>query len=171
MFRSALTLLANVINVALIASAATAAHPFHVSIAQAKYNAESKNLEVALRVHPGDLETMLRRRTGKPINIDKTEKVDELIVAYLKEVFQVKPGGKEAVELKWVGKQVDVKHAWLFFECPLPEGTTDVEFSNRIFFEILSDQVNTINLEDGDYKKSLNCTKDRPSAIIRAAEK
>ena len=154
----------------ICAGFAEAAHPFHVSIAQVKHNAESRSLEVALRVHPNDLETTLRRRTGKPIDLDKTENVDKLIVEYLAEVFVIKPAEGKIPKLKWVGKQVDVKHAWLFFESPAPDGVVGVKFSNRIFFETLSDQVNTITLTDGDFKKSINCTKNRPGAVIREAD-
>lgn len=155
-------------------SSATAAHPFHVSIAEAKYNAETKSLEIALRVHPSDLETMLRKRTDKPIDLDKTANVDELILAYLTDVFTAKPKqDAEPVKLKWVGKQIDIKYAWLYFECPLPDGMPGVELSNKIFFEILSDQVNTITLTDGEFKQSINCTRDKPATVVEknAAEK
>lgn len=162
-------ILALLVAAMLGGSSANAAHPFHVSIAEVKYNGESKSLEIALRVHPTDLETMLRQRTDKPIDLDTTENVDELILDYLTDVFAVKPAKGDTAKFKWVGKQVDVKHAWLFFECPLPDGTAGVEFTNRIFFKILSDQVNTITLEDGEFKKSINCTREKPGAVIREA--
>ena len=41
------------------------AHPFHASIAEAEFNADSGKLEVALRLHPVDLEAVLREKHGK----------------------------------------------------------------------------------------------------------
>ena len=72
--------------IALATPAAVAApHPFHVTIAEADYNEESGKLEVALRIYnPGDLEEALGRRAGERVDLERTENVDDLIVAYLR---------------------------------------------------------------------------------------
>ena len=59
-------LLALALGLGGAAPAAEGVHPFHVTLAEAEYNAESRRLEVALRVyHPLDLETALTRRAGR----------------------------------------------------------------------------------------------------------
>ena len=183
------------------------AHPSHVTIAEAQFNAKTKSLEVALWVQPIDLENALRRRHNKPIDLDRTPKVDELIVEYLNEVFTVTLAGDQGemlkgasgnsgvaeVEppvvqprsagsprssqkhqnkvgsLKWVGKEVSVKAAWLYFELPLPDGCEGVTLSNRIFLELEANQVNTLNLREGKQKATLHFTREKPKATVSFA--
>lgn len=65
---------------------AVAAHPFHVTIAEVNFNAETERLEVALRVYnPGDLEEVLGQRLGERVDLERTEEVDSAILDYLKE--------------------------------------------------------------------------------------
>lgn len=111
--------------IALIASYAAAwfgpapaqAHPFHVTIAEATRNAETKRIEVALRLWPEDLEAALTKlqtelRDKAPggisapaqerehpaagdlparINLDTTPDIDLLIAAYLDRIFLLAP--------------------------------------------------------------------------------
>ena len=76
-----------------------ARHPFHISIAQAEVALDERGikvLQVALRVDPADLEAALEARTKAPIHLETTPKIDDLIVAYLDDVFQVRhPAVKE----------------------------------------------------------------------------
>ncbi len=154
-----------------------------------------------------DLENALRRRHNKPIDLDRTPKVDELIVEYLNEVFTVTLAGDQGemlkgasgnsgvaeVEppvvqprsagsprssqkhqnkvgsLKWVGKEVSVKAAWLYFELPLPDGCEGVTLSNRIFLELEANQVNTLNLREGKQKATLHFTREKPKATVSFA--
>ena len=93
-------------------------HPFHVSFSEADYNFESGRLEVALRVHPADLEEVLRRRSGRRVDLDSEgeEVLDRLLSAYAAERFLVASAGGGRGKLEWVGHEVDLNHAWLYFE-------------------------------------------------------
>ena len=44
----------------VLMTASSSAHPHHVSIAEAEWNLKTRSLEVALKVHPNDLERALR---------------------------------------------------------------------------------------------------------------
>ena len=145
------------------------AHPFHASIAEAEWNAKTKNLEVSLWVHPTDLEKALSRRSKKPIDPDKTTNLYQLSKADLSEVFIIKDANGKQKKLDWVGKEIKVKGAWLYFQFPLPNGPEGVRISNRIFFELLKDQENTITIQDRKHKRrqSVVCTFSRPEVIFR----
>lgn len=149
---------------ALLSLGATAAlaHPFHVSLAEAEYNAKDRMLEVALRVHPSDLEEALRRQAGRRIVLEKeTESVPQ-IQNWLRQSLVFKSSSGKVAEIRWVGQEVSVQEAWLYFEVPLPQGLENVEITNRIFFDLLPDQVNTINIRDGQRKLTRHFTRSRP---------
>ncbi|MEO1999085.1 MAG: DUF6702 family protein [Planctomycetaceae bacterium] len=143
------------------------AHPFHVSLAEAEWNAKTGRLEVALKVHATDLEKALRRRTKKPVDLDKSPDVDRLISAYLNHVFRVQSPKGQACTIKWVGKEVTLKSAWLYFELPLPQGIEGMRFSNQMFFELLSNQVNTINFKQGRKKLTLRFTRQSATHVAK----
>jgi hypothetical protein len=149
----------------LLSAGAAVGHPFHVSIAEAEYKPESRLLEVALRVHPSDLEQAVRRLSGKRVVLESDEAAPQ-IIAWLRRNVVVQTQDGEAAEIRWVGKEVSVKHAWLYFEVPLPGGLEGTEFTNQIFFELLSDQVNTINFREGDQKATLHFTRTRPRRTL-----
>ncbi len=134
------------------------AHPFHVSIADAEFNRQSGKLEVALRVHPVDLEGILSRRVGHSVDLDQTPDVDQQIVAYLRETIRVHRSTEEPLPLEWVGKEVGAKYVWLYFEFACPEPTGRWEVTNRLFMDWLADQTNTMTFRLGDERRSLSFT-------------
>jgi hypothetical protein len=195
-----------------------ARHPFHVSIAQAEVALDergTKVLQVALRVDPADLEAALEARTKQPIHLETTPRIDDLIVAYLDDVVQVRhpaateggkptplepcpppplppppppdtnagadgratppariddPESKKPTSIiRWVGKDLeDIRYAWLHFEVCLPEsGIVGLDFSNRILFEVEPEQVNTINIRDGEERFTLRFTPADVWKVLR----
>lgn len=69
--------------------------------------------------------------------------------------------------LRWVGKEVDIRYAWLYFEICIPDGLEGLEFSNQIFFELEPNQANTINFTDGQWKGSLSFTRQEAWATLK----
>lgn len=138
------------------------AHPFHVTIAEAEHNLQAKTLEVALRVNSIDLEAILSQRANRKVDLDETKDVDAMIVAYLNETFRVETSAKTPLKLKWVGKEAEVKTAWLYFELSVPNGIDGLRISNRVFFELEPDQTNTVNLKRGKERASLRFTRQTP---------
>lgn len=145
-------------------SVAAEAHPFHVTIAEVEFNAEAGTLEMAIRIYnPGDLEQALSRREGERVNLEQTEKVDEMILDYLRDCLVITPPDGEPAELAWVGKEVTVKTTWLYVEARLPDGPEGAGFTNRLLFEIEADQVNTMVFGRARDRVSLRFTRDDPT--------
>ena len=141
------------------------AHPNHASVAEMQFNEKSGKLEIAMRVWPVDLEKSLSKMHGKHVDIDKAENVDQLITDYLSKAFQVKDAAAKALSINWVGKEVNLKHAWLYFEIPI-ESLQGLEFSNGICFEAERTQVNTILFQHKGQRLSLQCSYKKPIATL-----
>lgn len=143
------------------------AHKYHVSIAEMELNRETKSLEVGLKLTPEDLEKALSQRIQKRVQLGRTDSVDSLITGYLVDSFRVAPPGGEDLELRWVGKEVTHKEAWLFFELPWEGQLQGLTVSNTILFEVAPNQVNTVNIKNGPARMSLSFTKTTPEIMIR----
>jgi hypothetical protein len=146
------------------ASTASEAHPFHVTIAEAEFNAEAGTLEMAIRIYnPGDLEQALSLREGERVDLERTEQVDELILEYLRDHLVITPAEGEPAPLRWVGKEVSVKTTWLYAEAELPDGPEGASVTNTLLFEIEKDQVNTMVFGRASDRVSLRFTRDDPT--------
>jgi hypothetical protein len=152
----------------LMACAANAAaHPFHVSIAEGEWNAETKRLEVSLRVSPEDLEAALTKQAKERVRLEEMENVDEQIAAYLQEHFCFrKNADEEPLKLKWTGKEITTKAAWLYFELEAPDGVDGLELTNNILVDEEETQINTVVLRQGKQKTTLRFDKKRTEETV-----
>lgn len=123
-----------------------AAHKFYTSLAQVEYNAEEKTVEVSLRVSADDLEQALTRRAGREVSLDRTKDADRLVLAYLRDTFEIKNRDGETKPLKWVGMEVRAEVAWLYVEVEMPEGLAGARLRDQVLFELFDEQVNTVSL-------------------------
>ncbi len=160
--------------VALAFNALANAHPFHVSLAEVEWNKKSQSLEVALRVWPGDIESVLRQREGKRIDLDTTSKIDDLLTAYLTEKLRFFAGGQKSKDakplaIKWVGKEVNTKEAWLYFEVPFSDPNQTLSIENRLLFELLPDQQNTMIFKQKKKRSTLTFHQDKARQAIELA--
>ncbi|MCA9173864.1 MAG: hypothetical protein KDB14_05190 [Planctomycetales bacterium] len=147
------------------------AHPRHEALAEAEWNRATGKLEVSLRLRPEDLEQALTRmlRSGH-VNLDSTADVDRHLLMYLKPRFVIRKGD-ERMDLTWVGKEVDLRHVWIYFEVDLPHDPTACQVSFTMLMDLLPDQVNTLNLRDGEKRWSHRFSLDQPVvSLIRNPE-
>lgn len=137
------------------ASRRASAHKFHTSFAEADYNAETKSLEITLRTFPDDLETVVRKRGGKPVALDDKKAFGERALSYLRETFQLKTAKGERAALSWVGMDAGVDSAWLYFEAQLPEGIEGAQLNQQFLCDLYDDQLNLVNIKAGERKTEL----------------
>ena len=79
------------------------AHRYHTSLTRIDYNADEQIAEITLQLFSDDFEAALTRKTGKPVNLDKTPKLDEIILSYLSDRFVIKNKAGEANKLRYIG--------------------------------------------------------------------
>jgi hypothetical protein len=131
------------------------AHTFHTSLMSIEYNRQQQLLEISVQVFTHDLENILTRRERRNIRLDKTPDAERLTFAYLQEAVNLKNAAGETKPLTWVGMEAKAKTTMLYFEIKLPEGLDGAQLRNRLFFDLLDDQVNISHLKDADKKSTL----------------
>ena len=156
--------LVQIIFIAILASLSCGAssvwaHPFHVSFAEAEWNTKTKVLEVALKVNPNDLEDALRRQTKRRIRLE-ADAAEKVIAEYLRQKFVVRSEKKKIVPFKWIGCEISVKDAWLYFEYSLPNGPNKITITNSILSHV-RDQKNTVSLRNKKQRATLVFTQHK----------
>jgi hypothetical protein len=135
--------------------AGVAAHTFHTSLMEMDYNAETQSVEIAVQVFSHDLESVLTKRNGKSVRLDKTPNVAELTLAYLQSACTLKNREGQEKTFNWVGMEAKADAVWLYVETKMPEGLDGAEMRDRIFFEQLEDQVNLVHVKYNGKKADL----------------
>jgi len=137
------------ILLALLVPGATVAHRFHVTMAEAEFNAETGRLEVALSVKLDDLERALRLRKDWIDPPAAGNELDSRVATYLDLAWLFVDAEADTQSIVWVGAEYGSHDAWLYFEVPLPSGLEGVVVENRVFLELDPEHLNTVNFRQG----------------------
>lgn len=155
------------------------AHSVHTSTAEAEYNAETKRLEVSLTVFVSDLELALVRQSEREMKIDKTPaaEFDAQILAYLVKSFVVTDAAGKVAKVEWVGREMEKESeksgdpaVVLFFEVEMPEGVRGAMVRDAVLLDVFKDQVNLIEVRDGEQKVELRFTHEHSSKELGVPE-
>lgn len=140
-------------------------HKYHTSLTQLRHNHETKSLEIEMRVFSEDLETMVSQRAKQRVSLEQ-DRAKTIVAAYVKERFKLSKDAKQ-LDLKWVGMDIGVRETWLLLEAPFEGDLHGWQLMNAMLFEIGHQQVNTVNISDGDRKATLTFKeRDRAKAIV-----
>ena len=156
-----------------IAAATTEhSHPFHVTIAEVEYNPETQRFEVALRVDPLDLQQALAKRLKQPErDLEQIEKLEDHLKGYVADHFRIVPanGSAPAKALEWVGHEIDVKTAWLYFEITPPDRVdpNSCALIQTMFQEIEPTYLHTVNYSHGKLRATLRLTYEQPRVPLK----
>jgi len=158
----------------LLVFAKAQAHPFAVTTTEVEYNSKSRCFEVAMRLYPEQLEQALSKESGKPISFERTAEIDLLIVRYLSSQFSIERSDRSAKAkdekrpstIRWIGKELTPKSAWLYFEVPFDGSLSGIKVKNSMFFQLNPEQLNTIHFAAYDRVASCSLTPRDPQSVV-----
>lgn len=130
------------------------AHEFHTTFTTIEHNSDDKNIEITIKAFTHDLNPTFERRLGKRIDLGG-EAVDNEILSYVREKFQIKTKAGEVLVPNWVGKEVDAQVAYFYLEIPFDGELAGAAVLNGMFFESFKEQVNYVSVKFGDVKRDL----------------
>lgn len=127
-----------------------AMHPFHRSLAEVQWNAQTDRYEVALRVDPRDLENGLARDFNRRVPIDQLDRdtAEKLLTKYLGRHLKMQRGPQKdakAVPMHWVGYELDErgKYVWIYFEWQ-PPAKGPLWIRNELFMRVEPTHISTL---------------------------
>ena len=135
-----------------------ASHPYHVSYAEIEWNPQTGNFEVSLCVWPADLEKAISRMNRDSIDLDAATDAEAMFEAYVARSFRMVGRSGKGSPIRWVGAQVGLKQAWLYFEVAGDKKPGEWKIENRLFFELNEDQLNQMKIRVGPNPSSVSST-------------
>ena len=135
-----------------------AMHPYHVSFAEVEWNPKTGNFEVALCVWPGDLEKAISAMKERSVDLDHEVDLEKSCRDYVANRFRIVGEGGKPAPIRWVGAQIGLKQAWLYFEVAGDKRLGSWTIENRVFFELNEGQLNQIQIKMGADRKRVSST-------------
>src|SRR5262249_44526690 len=125
-------------------------HKIHVSVTHLEFNQPKQTVEIVIRVYTDDLENALSRQARHEVKIDparagKDRRVSELVMAYLRNNFELKDRAGRPARLSWSGIEGQMDLFLLYVKGRMPGGLDGAQMRNKIFCELFDDQVNIVN--------------------------
>lgn len=130
-------------------------HTFHTSLMQLEFDRKEQLVEISLQVFTHDLENVLSHRSGRKVSLDKSPDAARLTLKYLNETISLRNRDGQLKPLSWVGMESQADAVWLYVETKMTEGLEGAELRDRIFFELLDDQVNLVHIKQDEKKSDL----------------
>lgn len=122
-------------------------HGVHAAITMAEYAGQSKSLEVTIVASADDLETVVRRDSGRQVELDRDKDAAKLIFEYIRKSLEFRSAKDLKLDLKWVGMEVSLTRLTAYVEVPLPDGPEGLRVRNVLLFDLLPDQVNIMSVK------------------------
>jgi len=143
-------------------------HPFHVSVCEIYHNADTKSLEISMKIFIDDLELSIQKDSAenfKLIEVSPEEIDKKYIESYLIKRFKIKING-EIAELDFLGFEIDNDAILCYLEKMKVKKIELIEINNSIITEVYDDQINLTHFQYKDEMKSVKATKSNTISLI-----
>lgn len=122
-------------------------HPFYVSVTEIEYIPKNKEIGIAFKTFPDDLEETLRTYAGKKLDLYSKEKTanNRLIDEYFKKHFKITIN-KTPQSLNYLGYEIDKEAVWIFFNILKINNLKELKITNDIMYEYKPEQTNIVHI-------------------------
>lgn len=123
------------------------AHPFYVSVTELEYNSKTREIGIACRLFPDDLEETLRLFSKKKFDLSGSDKAknEEVLNAYFSKHMQVEVNSK-LMPMKLLGYEIEKESVWIYFNIQKVSGVKKISLNTDILYEYRSEQTNIVHL-------------------------
>ncbi len=143
-------------------------HPYYVSIFEVLHNADTRTVQIAIKVFATDIELALQAESQQDFFIGKPNelpKVDSLITEYFQKHFSLISDG-EPLELNYIGKETELEAIWCYFESQPVEIPHKLNVSSTVFLELFDLQNNIVHTQVANKKLSAILKKGNTSKTL-----
>lgn len=138
----------------LLGSAGPARHSYHATITELRYNAEKKQVELAIKVFVDDFERALSQGQPAHISLSGNSLALPLTESYLHRTVTLKTPTGSSLPLQFLGMQPEKDAYWLYCKAVSPRPLTGLQLRQAVLLDVFSDQMNIVNVEAGAKKLS-----------------
>lgn len=142
-------------------------HPFFVSITELEYSSKTKELGIATKFFPDDLEEALRKFSGKKHDVVSGEKksTGDAINSYYNKHVKVLINGKPR-SLSFLGYEIEKEVVWVYYNATKVTGVKSIEVISSLMYDYKAEQTNIIHLKMDEKRQSFKLNAPEQSAKL-----
>lgn len=144
-------------------------HPFYTSVTELEYSSKSKELGMACKTFPDDMEEALRLYTGKKYDLYKNDKqvLNPILEDYFKKHVTIVVNDKPRA-YAFLGYEIDKEVIWCYFNATKLTGVKSIGIRSDLMYEYKTEQTNIIHLDLDGKKQSFKLMAPAVSAKLNA---
>lgn len=144
-------------------------HPFYTSVTEVEYSSKTRELGMACKTFPDDMEEALRIHTGKKYDLYKTDKqiLNPVLEDYFKKHIAVMVNDKPRT-YTFLGYEIDKEVIWCYFNSTKLTGVKSIGIRSDLMYEYKPEQTNIIHLDLDGKKQSFKLMAPVVSARLAA---
>ena len=144
----------------LLGSTAACAHRFDAGIADISFNARTGSTEIVHTYMAHDVEALLANLYGRQFDLTDPED-QEALRNYVEPRFVLRGMDNAPLKLRWVGVTIDPTNVTIYQEIEQTPLWKASALHNAVLIDFLPDQVNTVNLNDGNAVRTLTFERNK----------
>jgi len=156
------------LNLLFIGIGSAYSHPFYVSICQVDLNQETQSLEISLKIFADDLILGLENAGASKLYLGENKEhknADNYIFDYLKSSLKFSVNNKVA-KYSFIGKELESDVVWIYLEITDIKTLNRIEVECKLLTEVLENQSNIIQINNGKKVKSMLLNKRKQTDAI-----
>jgi len=143
----------------LLYSAMASAHRFHAGITDISFNARTGNTEIVHTYMTHDVEALLANLYGRQFDLNEPDDQD-VLRKYVEGRFWILGQDKARLTVRWVGMTADAERVQVFQEVEQTPLWKASAIHDNVLIDFIAEQVNTINLNEGNAVRTLTFGHD-----------
>ena len=144
---------------AIAISLTASAHQMKAALTELYLNPRTGNLEVAHRFYVHDAEKGLANAHGIRLDLINDPEARAKFSTYVVSQFEMRdPAGDQSLELVLLGSEIERGFIWVYQEIPAQDLPGDLLLSQNSLREVWPDQINTVNIIEGEAIETLTFT-------------
>lgn len=122
-------------------------HPFYVSTTEIEYIAKSKEVGIAFKTFPDDLEETIRIFAGKKIDLSSKNNAEnnQLLSAYFQKHLSIEIN-RSKKELNFLGYEIDKEAIWIYLNIQKINSIKEMKIISDVMYEYKPEQTNIIHV-------------------------
>lgn len=151
----------------LIFSSISFRHPFYLAVMEVEYSTKTREIGIACKVFPDDLEETLRLFTGKKHDLYNGDKSfnSQSLNTYFGKHFKVMVNGKPR-QMQFLGFEIDKEVVWIYFNIPKVSGVKSIAIDTDFMYGYRPEQTNIVHLNIDGKKESFRLNAPNTKAVL-----
>lgn len=143
-------------------------HEYYISVTKVEYVEGQKSLQIISQIFIDDFETLLRQRYDETITLaekNEPEAIEDYMKRYLQDKLKVTIN-KNAVNFKFIGKEYKDDIVYCYLEIEDVTEINSIAITNRVLFDVISEQQNIVRLKLKGKNKSFLLTPENDKCML-----